>query len=251
MSVLRVRAFARLCALTCLAATLLVISPRVAASPAERAASSPRNDGEVVFYPPLDRSRPKPLFVMLHGMCGAPERTCPYFAATTERLGWLVCPRAARPCEGGGTTWSHREREQTIERAVARVRAQFPGEIDETAGRTLIGFSLGAFVATDLAQHPVAGAPYSRVLLIGARVFPDAAGLRQAGVERVVFAAGQYDMTYSHMAEQAKRLRRSGLPSRFIDLGRIGHAFPQDFREYLEQALLFLGFEATNLAAAS
>jgi predicted esterase len=195
---------------------------------------------EVLFYPPQDRSRPRPLFVMLHGMCGAPEHACPYFAPTISRYGWLVCPRAAQACDGGGTTWSYREREQTVERAVERVVRRFPGEIDESAGRTLIGFSLGAFVASDVAQRPDPLARYRRVLLVGARVLPEAARLRRAGIARILLAAGQYDMTYGHMAEQTRRLVRAGFPARFIDLGPVGHRFPADFGEYLEAALSWL-----------
>jgi predicted esterase len=173
-------------------------------------------------------------------MCGAPEQACPHFVATTERRGWLICPRAARVCDGGGSTWDYREREQTIERAIDSVRRRFPGEIAQSAGRTLIGFSLGAFVASELAQRVDGPARYSRVLLIGARVTPDVARLKRAGVQRIALAAGKYDMTYAHMAEQARRLARSGLPALFIDLGRIGHRFPEDFAHYLSDALSWL-----------
>jgi predicted esterase len=127
-----------------------------------------------------------------------------------------------------------------VEAAVAQVRAQFPGEIDESTGRTLIGFSLGAFVANDVAQHEGAQPLYPRLLLIGARVFPDVARLKRAGVQRVVLAAGEFDMTYAHMAGQAQRLARSGLPAQFIGLGRVGHRFPDDFAHYFERALNFL-----------
>src|SRR5690349_12584887 len=51
-----------------------------AAPPAEWLA--PANDGaDVLVYPPRrDRATPRPVTVMLHGMCDLPERECPYFA---------------------------------------------------------------------------------------------------------------------------------------------------------------------------
>ena len=234
MSARRARSHARRMALVCLLVSLFSTALCWAAPQA------PTREDEVLFYPPQDRSRARPLFVMLHGMCGAPEHACPHFAATISRFGWLVCPRAERTCEGGGTTWTYSERERTVEQAVERVRRRFPGEIDESVGRTLIGFSLGGFVASDIAQRADAPAPYRRVLLIGARVFLDAARLKRAGVTRIALAAGQYDVTYEHMSEQARRLVRAGQPARFIDLGRVGHRFPADFTQYLQDALTWL-----------
>lgn len=217
------------------------------AAPKPLAPAISASSADVVVFAPSDRSRPRPLFVMLHGMCGSPENTCAAFAGTTARLGWLICPRAARACDGGGSTWAYGERFETVERAVASVHQRFPGEIDESQGRTLIGFSLGAFVANDLAAR--GGARYSRVLLIGARVFPDSVLLQRAGVTRLLLAAGKYDMTHDHMAGQVRRLTRSGLPARFMDLGPVGHRFPDDFAAYLAQAFDWLGASASHVSA--
>jgi hypothetical protein len=78
------------------------------------------------------------------------------------------------------------------------------------------------------------------VLLIGARVVPSALLLERAGTSRIVLAAGQYDMTYAHMATQVLRLSRAGFAARFLDLGRIGHRFPGDFANHLQEALRWL-----------
>ncbi|HOU93859.1 MAG TPA: hypothetical protein PLU22_22570 [Polyangiaceae bacterium] len=193
---------------------------------------------QALVYPPQDRSAPRPVTVMLHGMCDEPERECPYFAEVVTRSGWLICPRAETRCPDGGSIWGYQRRHRTVERAVELVHAAFPGELDETHGRTLIGFSLGALFGMDLG-HQGAGR-YPRLLLIGAKVEPYAALLRRAGVERVIFAAGDRDMMSAHMREQARRLDRQGVPTQFVSLGAVGHWFPEDLEPRLAAMLTWL-----------
>ncbi|MBN2195859.1 MAG: hypothetical protein JW751_23785 [Polyangiaceae bacterium] len=193
---------------------------------------------EVLVYPPRDRSAPRPVTVMLHGMCDEPEHECPYFAAAVTRESWLVCPRASLRCPNGGSIWSYQVRHHTVERAVTLVRTTFAGELDEAPGRTLIGFSLGALFGMDVGHR--ANGRYPRLLLIGAKVEPQAPLLRREGVERVIFAAGDFDMMSGHMREQAHRLDRKGVATRFESLGRIGHRFPADLEQRLEGMLQWL-----------
>lgn len=191
---------------------------------------------DVVVYPPkhLDPSAPKPVTVMLHGMCDEPTNECPYFAPAVTAQSWLVCPRGGTRCAGGGSTWDGRSME-TVEAAVDRVVQAHGSLVDARAGRTLIGFSLGGIVGMDLA-HRSAGR-YPRVILIAARIFPEPGLLRRQGVERLVLAAGDNDMMRWHMAEQARRTDRYGLPTRFISFGPVGHWFPPNLTDYLREAL--------------
>jgi len=221
----------------------LLLAARPAAAeeqpvPAPLRLGSAESGVEVLVYPPRDRAAPRPLTVMLHGMCDEPEAECPHFAEVVTRSGWLLCPRAETRCPGGGSIWGYRRRHHTVERAVELARAAFPGELDETHGRTLIGFSLGALFGMDLG-HQGAGR-YPRLLLIGAKVEPSAVLLRRAGVERVIFAAGDYDMMNAHMREQARRLDRQGVPTQFVSLGRVGHRFPGDLDLRLAAMLTWL-----------
>jgi predicted esterase len=172
---------------------------------------------------------------MLHGMCDEPQYECPYFASAVTDGSWLVCPRASLRCDGGGSIWPWQTFEQDIEASVTRVSASYPGELDTTRGRTLIGFSLGAIRGMDLAHS--ADGRYPSVVLIGAKIHPNAERLRRAGVERLLLAAGDHDMMKWHMAGEARRLVRQGFPAAFMSLGKIGHWFPKDFPERLARGL--------------
>ena len=192
----------------------------------------------VVLQAPRDRDRPRPMTIVLHGMCSEPERICAHFSPLVSERQWLICPRARGRCPGGGSIWPRKSFERDIELGIERVRALHPGELDDSAGRTLIGFSLGAFRALDLA-HAAQG-QYPRVLLIGAKIEPDPARLRRAGVKRLLLSAGDWDMMNAHMQRRTRALRRAGFPATFLGLGPVGHAFPADFPLLLERALEWL-----------
>lgn len=176
--------------------------------------------------------------VMLHGMCDEPQYECPYFAETVTRRSWLLCPRATLRCDGGGSIWPWQTFERDIEASVERVSERHPGELDARRDRTLIGFSLGAIRGMDLA-HSGSGR-WTRVVLIGAKIHPDAERLRAAGVERLLLAAGDHDMMKWQMAGEARRLVRQGYPAAFMSLGKIGHWFPRDFSVRLERGLAWV-----------
>jgi predicted esterase len=189
----------------------------------------------ILAYPPRDPSETQPVTVMLHGMCSEPERACRHFANTVNERGWLLCPRATQRCESGGSTWRFKGFERDVEAGIARVRERHPGRLDEREGRTLVGFSLGAFRALSLAQST--RDTYPRVILIGAKIYPDARLLARGGVERLLLAAGDYDMMSAHMRGRYRVLARQGFPVAFQSYGRVGHAFPGNFSDLLERAL--------------
>jgi predicted esterase len=192
----------------------------------------------VVVYP-AQGSGAHRVTVVLHGMCGHPENMCRYFASQVTADEHLVCPRAARRCDGGGSSWPQVGFEQQIEQAVRRAEAALGDRVDESRGRTLIGYSLGAFRALELAQH--SATKYPRVMLIGARIFPNQKLLRANGVERLLMSAGSGDMTHDHMQRETQRLSRGGFTTRFLDLGPVGHAFTASFAQYLPEAWKWLG----------
>jgi predicted esterase len=187
-------------------------------------------------YAPRESSERR-ITVMLHGMCDEPEYECPYFVDAVTHGSWLVCPRARLRCDGGGSIWPFESFERDIEASVTRASASYPGEID-AASRTLVGFSLGAIRGMDLA-HSGAGR-WRSVVLIGAKIHPDAARLRAAGVERLLLVAGDYDMMKWQMAGEARRLVRQDYPAAFMSLGKIGHWFPKDFDERLARGLAWV-----------
>ncbi|HEX2672902.1 MAG TPA: hypothetical protein VHM25_18590 [Polyangiaceae bacterium] len=182
-------------------------------------------------------SGPLPLTVVLHGMCGDAARTCRHFADAVTESAHLICPRASARCSGGGASFVEQGLEESIESAVTRAKSVL-GEVDESHGRTLIGYSLGAFRALRIAQG--AGGKYPRVMLIGAKILPDPRKLEQNGVERLLLCAGNWDMMHDHMQREAARVRGAGFATRFLDLGPMGHGLTANFDESLPRALSWL-----------
>jgi predicted esterase len=220
---------------------LALVSVLVSGKPARAAEWFEVQGGEgeatAVVYP-AELAGSRGVTVVLHGMCGEPLNTCKHFAAQVTSSQHLICPRATRRCDGGGASWQAHGFEQQIERALARAEAALGARVDTARGRTLIGYSLGAYRALEVAQRGTG--KYPRLMLIGARIAADAKLLRERGVGRVLLSAGSWDMTYDPMQRETERLRRHGLSARFLGLGPVGHQFTPRFAEYLPQALTWL-----------
>jgi predicted esterase len=223
------------CLLLAVLLGLLVSKPARAAEPFTLAEAE-NQPGVVVF--PARTAGAHRVTVLLHGMCGEPANACRHFAEQVTADEHLVCPRASRRCDGGGSTWPQRGFEQQIEGAVQRALSALGPSVDETHGRTLIGYSLGAFRALELAEH--GAGKYPRVMLIGAKILPHQKLLRENGVERLLLSAGSWDMMHDHMRRETQRLLRAGFTTRFLGLGPVGHAFTPSFADYLPQALSWL-----------
>ena len=192
--------------------------------------------GVVIF--PARTPGPHPITVLLHGMCGDAARSCSHFAEQVTESANLVCPRANQRCSGGGVSWPEQGVDEAVEAAVARAKSTLGAAVDESHGRTLIGYSLGAYRALHIAQ--ASSGKYRRVMLIGAKVALDPARLTENGVERVLLCAGAWDMMHDPMQREAQRVRRAPFQTRFLDLGPVGHTFTPSFASYLPQALSWL-----------
>lgn len=179
---------------------------------AHEAVGRPIADRSIVL--PAARSDAQNHVLYLHGMCGLAENGCGYFRAGTESLGPLLCPKANAPCSGGGASWAKAGREAHL----ASQGADLGG-----GGNVIIGFSQGAFVALDwLRERPKR---YASVVLIGAFVETSREELREAGVQRIVLAAGTGDASFRHMRKLADRLAGGALEARFVSLGAVGHTY--------------------------
>ncbi|HEY0463704.1 MAG TPA: hypothetical protein VGC79_05820 [Polyangiaceae bacterium] len=180
-----------------------------------------------------------PLTVLLHGMCGDAARACSYFAEQVSESDHLICPRASARCPGGGASWPEQGVAEAVETAVARAKLALGAAVDDSHGRTLIGYSMGAFRALGIAQS--AHGKYPRVMLIGAKIALDQRKLEDNGVRRLLLCAGSWDMMHDHMQRETARVRRAGLAARFLDLGPVGHGLTASFGNYLPAALSWLG----------
>ena len=226
---------AEVCLLLAVLLGLLVSTPARAAAPFMLAETE--SEPGVVVYP-AQTPGPHRVTVLLHGMCGEPANACRYFASQVTADEHLICPRASRRCDGGGSTWPQSGFEQQIERAVLRAEAALGQTVDETHGRTLIGYSLGAYRALELAQR--GAGKYPRVMLIGARILASQKLLRANGVERLLLSAGAWDMMHEPMRRETERLLHGGFTTRFLGLGQVGHAFTPSLQDYLPEALRWL-----------
>jgi predicted esterase len=124
---------------------------------------------------------------------------------------------------------------QLVEASVRAVVREHEGEVDASAPRVLVGFSLGGIAAVQIAQGSTAR--YVGLVVIASQVHPDAAALRKAGVKRVVLAAGDLDMTSAPLREDARSLDAQGMPTRFVSLGKFGHGYPADMQERMREPM--------------
>lgn len=200
-------------------------------------------DAMAVRIAPKDRSVKKPLFVFLHGMCEDAANVCPKYGAAIGERGWLVCPRATVACKGGGATWTKGDREPNVVYGIESAMLADPGKI-ETSGGTLIGWSLGAAVALDLATRQT-GWWRGLVLVSSMTIEPDVEALRAAGIQRVVLAAGDLDASRPHMREVERKLREQGMKTRWVSLGNVGHVYPSDLATRMSSALGWASGEAS------
>jgi predicted esterase len=221
----------------------LVAFTLLAVGPVAQGASPLRNEPELaplppeIVYAPLKTTGKLPVTVFLHGMCDTPENECPYFEAAVTRHGWLICPRATVPCTGGGTAFGSTGRAELIESAVQRLRERYPDRVED-GNRTLIGFSLGGWVAADVLQR--GDRRYTHALVIAAKAPFDSRRLRDSGVLRLLLAAGDYDASSKTMARTAEQLSRRGVTASFSTFGKVGHRFAVDMDVWLDSALDWL-----------
>ena len=221
----------------------LLASKAAGAAPFELAEAA--GEPGVVVYPAAQPGARR-ITVMLHGMCSEPVNACRHFAQQVTEDEHLVCPRASRRCDGGGSIWPHVGFVQQIERAVTRAEQALGDRVDAAHGRTLIGYSLGAFRALELAQQ--GEGRYPRVMLIGAKIYPNQKRLRENGVERLLLSAGSWDMMHDHMRRETQRLARTGFTTRFLGLGPVGHFFTPSLAGYLPEALRWLDAEPARVS---
>jgi predicted esterase len=221
--------------------TIPVEASRTKPAPTTRQTLTTPAGTPVHAFPPLasgGTQSPKPMVVMLHGMCSQALPTCEFWSPAGREGSWLVCPTGNSTC-GGEPDWkgTGKEKALSIDASVAAVDAEFGAHIDH-AGDVLIGFSRGAFVARDVIyERP---GRYTGAILVGASLSPDPARFKAAGIRRVLLAAGDYDGARPAMQRAAAALTAGGVPARYQSLGRIGHQLPDDFEAKMREALRWI-----------
>jgi predicted esterase len=197
--------------------------------------------GKAFVYPPQSPAETaRPVTVVLHGMGGHPQSACGPFVDVTTSRGWLVCPKGEDPY-GNGSRWRLRGPDDAnlVEASIGAVAHEHTGEVDTAHPRVLVGFSLGGIAAVQIAQASSAGR-YAGLVVIASQVHPDAAALKNAGIQRVVLAAGDLDMTSAPLQQDARILAQQGMPTRFVSLGKFGHGYPADMEARMREPMTWV-----------
>jgi len=197
--------------------------------------------GKAFVYPPQSTTETaRPVTVVLHGMGGHPQSACGPFVDVTTSRGWLVCPKGEDPY-GNGSRWRLRGPDDAnlVEASIGAIAHEHTGEVDTTRPRVLVGFSLGGIAAVQIAQASSSG-KYAGLVVIASQVHPDAAALKKAGVQRVVLAAGDLDMTSAPLQQDARVLAQQGMPTRFVSLGKFGHGYPADMEARMREPMTWV-----------
>ncbi|HSO33626.1 MAG TPA: hypothetical protein VLT33_13930 [Labilithrix sp.] len=181
------------------------------------------------------------LMANLHGVCNPPGYACGYWVEAASKVGFLVCPSGNAHCGGpsGPPTWTEplAKIDADLEKAIAVVDAQHPGEIDRD-GAVLTGFSLGAYSAVQIARNHPGRWPY--LIVNEADVALDVAQLRAAGVRAVALIAGENGSQVAGERRTAERLARQGFPARLWVMKGAGHYYSADIDTIMAEALAFV-----------
>ncbi len=182
----------------------------------------------------------RPVIVMLHGMCDTPDNECNAFYPAATGAGFLVCPRANGACSNGGAMWrgSPESKRALIDDSLAALGTEFGSSAIVDHDATLIGFSQGAYLAVDMVKR--GKGPWSSLILIGASVEIDARSLREAGIRRILLAAGDYDGANPAMQKATRELVRAEVEAKFASLGPVGHQFAPDMNGWMKDALAWV-----------
>jgi predicted esterase len=202
--------------------------------------------GRALVYPPREESESaRPVTVFLHGLCGDPQNACAPFVDVTTTRGWLVCPRG-EDVVAGCTRWRLQggDDAQLVEASVRAAAREHAGEVNLSAPRVLVGFSLGGIAAVRIAQASMG--TYEGLVVIASQVHPDASLLKRAGVKRVVLAAAELDLTSAPLRKDAVILASQGIPTRFVDLGQFGHGYPPDIADRMREAMQWVAGDADH-----
>lgn len=170
---------------------------------------------------------PVPIIVAMHGMCETGKGICELLAPVLDRRAVAVCPTGNGECTNkdipkGTNDWILGTSVTTIRDALDTVEARLGQVDDRSRGDVLLGNSRGAFAAISIVSNLIDG-PWTGLVLVSASVEPDPAKLKRAGIQRVLFATEDFDVTAENMRKAHARVCKAGLPSRYVSLGKMGH----------------------------
>lgn len=185
--------------------------------------------GPVYYYEPSGTGRlsMRPIVVYLHGRGGDAQADCRRWSRVARRFGWLLCPSAPTP-HNGGRTWSNNwvSGQNAVMGSIQALRNLY-GRRVQLYGNTLVGFSEGAYVAMNVGVRQPR--TFNRWLILGADVsYWGGSGLEalkdaKSKVRRVVLITGGMDMVVDDTRTVAGWLEKEGVPLRIQTPGALAH----------------------------
>jgi predicted esterase len=173
---------------------------------------------------------PRPVTVAFHSICIDGSWTCDWFLPGELSPQWQLCPRGPIACGGGGYRWDANVADvrSLFEQSLAAVEERHGARVqrDEVV---LLGYSNGAYAVAHLVHALAREPPPERIVgivLFGADVRLAEGDVRALGA-RVGLTAGDYDGSSRVLRANAETLRRAGVETCFLSLGRMGHTIPQ------------------------
>lgn len=170
---------------------------------------------------------PVPIVIAMHGMCETGPGICALLGPVLDGRAVAACPTGNGECTNkdipkGTNDWILGTSVTTVRDALDAVEARLGQKDDRARGDVLLGNSRGAFAAISIVSNLVDG-PWTGLVLVSASVEPDPKKLVRAGIQRVLFATEDFDVTAENMRKAYTRVCKAGLPSRYVSLGKMGH----------------------------
>jgi dienelactone hydrolase len=154
----------------------------------------------------------------------------------------LVCPTGNATCgssQYNAPTWteSFEKMDEDLERAIAAVDGQYPGEVARD-GAVLTGFSRGGWAAVRIASLHPGRWPY--LLVNEANVSLTVPALRAAGVRAVALVAGEIGGEIAGERKTAAALAKQGYPARLWVMPKAGHFYSANIDAIMGEAIDWL-----------
>ena len=184
--------------------------------------------GDVVVWPPVGATAPRPIVLGVHGNAETPEQFCESMHGVVGSRAFIVCPRGVRPPERAYPNYMFKSPQTLaieVDADLAVLDKHYPGYVDKTAV-LYIGFSRGAFASVGiLATEP---ARYPRAILIegGQDAWtPDRVAMFGAsGGKRILFVCGQEECL-TDSSRVAVKLDQTGVLTRTVYTEGAGHVY--------------------------
>lgn len=187
----------------------------------------------------------RPVLVLLHGSYDGRAAECRAWARVGARHGWLLCPagrhRPDEPKDVDRWTWgkvAHLLIE--VRRGLAALEKRYPGRVDHRR-LTLVGFSLGALLAPEVAYF--GWGLFPRLVLVEG-VFrlrgKWSRRLHRRGVRRVAYVCGEKTHCQVQVPKRKQYLTRAGIAVRSFVIPGAGHGYGDRFDPVAEQILTWV-----------